>query len=405
MGELDWVRRTNYLAEALGDQRHLVDLDPNKMITTAEAITGLTDFGDTHWKPGYRADLEFFNWTDNSLLMSLITKTRALIALRNRLLIVDELKRDNTISSKVINKPIFITGLHRSGTTLLFNLLSKDSNLRAPLGFEACSPLDPASCKTTAKITRQEIGQCMYDFLSDMLPDLKCIHEFGSDLPVECSEILMYVLATPFWPYDQSSETYESRISQIDAIYNFSWHKKVIQLLQPDIEKNWLFKCPTHIHFLNELFLTYPDARVIHLHRDPRAAIPSLLSLIKSRHPSIGPREIEQTLLFCEGGLKDVIDRRIKGLVPQPQIVDVNFDNLVERPEATIRALYSQLDMTFSSELNSNITKTLITEPRHRFGRHHYSSEDFGLTNGEILERFKFYSSYYDIPLKNLSQL
>ena len=240
----------------------------------------------------------------------------------------------------------------------------------------------------------------MYDFLSDIQPDLKSIHEFGSELPVECSEIIMYALGKPFWPYDHHRESYQSRIEKVDATYNFEWHKNVVRILQSSTDQRWLFKCPTHIHFLQELFLTYPDARVIHMHRNPAKAIPSLLSLIRSSHPNIGDQEIEQTLSFCEGGLRKSIDQRSRSLVPPHQIADVHFDSLMSNPIAVIGELYKFLDIDATDNFKKNIKDYLSRYARHKYGSHHYTPEDFNLTERGVLQRFEFYTSHYNIPLR-----
>src|SRR6476646_918353 len=58
-------------------------------------------------------------------------------------------------------------------------------------------------------------------------------------------------------------------------------HRRMLQTFQHGSElRRWLLKSPGHLQTLAQLFAEYPDAKVIHTHRDPARFIASLVSLL-----------------------------------------------------------------------------------------------------------------------------
>ena len=53
----DWVRRLNYLGDAVGDPRHVAGLEPDELLATARATAGFTDLGEDDW-PGWTETFE-----------------------------------------------------------------------------------------------------------------------------------------------------------------------------------------------------------------------------------------------------------------------------------------------------------------------------------------------------------
>ena len=405
MKTLDWVRRINYCGDAVGGAEELISLDSDELIDIAKRTTNLSDFGDDDFSIDYFTDQKkvIDELVDAPLLKRILIKTSILVSLRNRLFITEKMKCFPAIIDEKIKNPLFITGLPRTGSTILFELISQHENMRSPLGFEAASPVDPISNKTTGKISRNEIGQCMFDIGIDIQPEIKAIHEIRADIPIECCHIISCILGRLPGYFDDGE--YQDRVEKIDSSHNFKWHKKVLQILQyGNRPKMWLLKCISHLSFLNELLMNYPDANIIHTHRDPISVFPSLLSLFENfgRNFAITPdtERTESLLLFMEGALRKSIGQRIDGTVPSSQITDIHFHDLMTNPTETIKQAFQTLDIDFSEDFSKKILQYLSGRPREKYGKHHYSIEDFGLTNREIRERFRFYTDHYNIKLE-----
>ena len=61
----------------------------------------------------------------------------------------------------------------------------------------------------------------------------------------------------------------------------FLLHKRLLQMLQWTApNERWVLKAPIHLFGLKTLLKTYPDARIIFIHRDPFEAMTSGVSMV-----------------------------------------------------------------------------------------------------------------------------
>ncbi len=400
MNDPEWLRRLNKLEICCGNPDYLLNVTSDKLIQVAKETTNLNDFGDTSWVPYYESCLESIKLTaQTSPLLCVILKARLIIRLRNRLLTVEKIARQPRIKEENIDSPIIITGLPRSGTTILFELLNQDPRLRGPFGYETIQ--NPASDdKASNQRHRQDIAECLFDLNMDIAPKLKEIHDYRNDLPVECAHIMTNILTFPH-PNIDGPGTYQTRISQYLDDNRYGWHKTVLQTLQhQSVKKTWLLKDPFHLHFLELVFETYPNARVIHTHRNPISAIPSLLSLVETMakiFPEYKIKDVQQFISFFEGGLKKSIEQRSNNKSLNNRITDIYFSDLMENPTATLESCYKKLNIEYTDQTKCQITEYLNDRPREKYGKHHYQLTDFGLTEKALREKFKFYTDYYQI--------
>ena len=136
----DWVRRINAMGDSLGDPlegaRRLVPLDAKELEGSAEASLGAGssgDFGDPGWRERFRALVDTVDSAPYHAVGRLITRQELLRALRTRLLLARTLTDHPEIPDQQITAPLVVTGPARSGTSILYELLSLDPTLRAPL--------------------------------------------------------------------------------------------------------------------------------------------------------------------------------------------------------------------------------------------------------------------------------
>lgn len=399
----DWVRRINYFGHSMGGAHHLINLDPEELISIAKNTTGLDDFGNGEWKDYCYNRINDIKKAPT--LQRLYYKTKLLIGLRNRLFITDKIKQQPAVLNESINQPLIITGLHRTGTSILFSLLSLDSSYRSPLGFEAICPVVPPSSSVTDNIERKQIGQAMFDFVMDMYPMSRRVHDHRHDYPVECATIMDFVMSEVAPLLDAGD--YETSLAKINSSNNYYWHHRVLQLLQYNcLKKFWLLKCPTHIHYMEHVFGYYPDARIIHTHRDPVDAISSSASIMKNFSEFYQDKfSLEKALKWLlsrsEAGLRKTINERHNGFIPESQITDVHFRDLMSDPVSTIRAAYEKLGLEFRKDLGREILRYLAENPRHKHGKHTHKAEDFGAIIEETREKLRFYTDYYNITLES----
>jgi hypothetical protein len=165
--------------------------------------------------------------------------------------------------------------------------------------------------------------------------------------------------------------------------------------------KNWIVKTPLYLVFIDLVFATYPDAWVIHTHRDPLKTEPSSLSTLATVR---WERSEDVELPEANGaGLGDVMmllaQRRAGGGLPD-QIVDSHFSDLMSDPVAAIDKLYGQMQRPFLGEHADAIRHYLEAKPKGKFGKHKYSAEEWGFDPAKLREKMLPYTDYYGIKLE-----
>ena len=141
----DWVRRINLMAGSVGGHaRDLVPLDAGDLLDTAvAALGGLPDgdLGDPRWQERFEALVAAVDAAGMHVVGRLMTKQELLRSLRARLLLTATIDAAPEICDRPVAAPVIITGPARSGTSILFELLALDPDLRAPTAAEALYPV------------------------------------------------------------------------------------------------------------------------------------------------------------------------------------------------------------------------------------------------------------------------
>ncbi len=133
----------------------------------------LSDFGPDTFRPGLARLIESIESDGRLTLFGRYFARRQLLELlTHRLQLVDYRSRHPEIADEVIRRPLFILGLPRTGTTLLYGLLAEDPANRAPLSWEIDDPCPPAETKTyqsDPRIERTQKRFAQVDALEDSM--------------------------------------------------------------------------------------------------------------------------------------------------------------------------------------------------------------------------------------------
>jgi hypothetical protein len=185
-----------------------------------------------------------------------------------------------------------------------------------------------------------------------------------------------------------------------DMTETYNYHKKQLQYLGYHFrKKQWVLKAPVHLFFLKYLFKTYPDARIVHLHRDPLELIPSMASLVViSRQIHSNHVNAEETANQILNWVRKIITNSIafRDETNSDQILDLAYTDLVKDPLNTLIQIYKWLGIDINNETQSNISDWLGNSKRKRIGKtHQYSLEQFNLTETKIQDEFNHYYDRY----------
>ncbi len=203
--------------------------------------------------------------------------------------------------------------------------------------------------------------------------------------------------------FDMSVDGYTDWLSGQDLSNAFADLRdllKVIQWQNGSVGRPWMLKNVFHIHDLATLRTTFPDAKVVWVHRHPRENLPSWCSLVHTlRRPLSAAEDARQTgrqqLAYWARATERGIRQRV-GL-GENGFVDLHYGELLGNSRRTLDRV-----LTFFGEESSALTLDRLLEweadnPQHKHGRHVYSAEQYGLADGEIDTAFGQYIAHFGL--------
>ena len=400
----DWVAAMNREGSYF-DLPHVVPLDEASLIAAAETATGLSDFGeDDTWREGLRVLLQSIDQeAELSLIGRLMARSDILMWLEQRLTVIDTIKLHPEILEEDIKSPMVIVGLPRSGTSILFELLWQDKDVGVPLIWEAAFPCPPPEFENYESDPRKETANNLFTQWGRIAPEFNTMHEMRGDIPSECGLLMSGTFVSDHVAAMHQTPSYSMWMYAQDFLPVYEWHKQVLQILQwKNPRKRWLLKAPEHQIHLDVLLQVYPDACIVQTHRDPikcNASTVSLLGTLYSvRSDKAFDAQMFQNIIMGEPTaqrLELVMHQREQGIVPDTNIYDSRFQDLMDDPIGCIQGIYDHFGLNLSDETKAAMLDYLAHKPKGKFGKHLYT-----VTESKLKERdhFRRYQQAYNIP-------
>ena len=361
---------------------------------SATKVTGLSDFGADEYREGLAVLLD--SYARDAALTPFGNKvTRSMLrgALVARLLSEAAWQQYPQHADVAIERPIFVTGLPRTGTTALHRLLCADpahQGLQVWLS-EMPQPRPPRET-WDANPLYQHI-KAGYEQHHIANPEFLGVHYISADSVEECWQLLRQSMHSVSFESLAHLPTYSAWLAAQDWTPAYLRHRRNLQLIGlNDADRRWVLKNPSHLFALDALMAAYPDALVIQTHREPRTIIASSSSL--SAHASAGQSTVfqgevigrDQLELWSRGASTFARDR---GKYDPAQFLDVQYDDFVADPNGTVETVYRHFGLSRSQQARHAAAQLHeqgaagAARPSHR-----YSLADFGLTAADVDARF-----------------
>jgi hypothetical protein len=275
-----------------------------------------------------------------------------LAALATRLKTTAYLDERPELLERPIERPVFVFGIPRTGTTLLSNLLAADPARRSPLTWEIDDPVPPA---TTASLYDDPRALARLDQERKLLaahPEMGKYYRNSAVFPNECMFFIQSDFKALIWEGRGKLPNYRDWLfHDADLTSTYRYHKRFLQLLQADAPGVWNLKQPSHALWLETLLKIYPDARLVWTHRDPIAATASFCSLMRMGNGAFGVQP-DLTWLAENYPWQAVqhADRimNTRDKLGSDRIIDVHYADLMREPIPTMRKLYRALGDEFT---------------------------------------------------------
>jgi hypothetical protein len=380
-------------------------IDADKILADARTETGLTDLGDDGILAPFHLLVDSLN-KDAHLSErgegAFIRTVTGYIA--NRLKVEDWLARHPELLDRPVEKPMFVFGLPRTGTTLTINLLNEDPARRNFLRWEAFDSVPPPKAEELHAGPRFQKAQDQIDFSMKHMPHISAIHHEDGDSPCECQFAMTPSFVSQVYDSQYHIPDYHKYfLYEADYRPAFRYQKRLLQLLQADAGGHWTLKNPWHPLYLDALTEVFPDAQLVMTHRDPVAVVGSACSLVWNVRVMLSDTVDREQLGRDMVETFEVMIARQKAYRAKhgaDSIFDIQYAEQVADPIGTMQRLYAHFGEDLSETAESRMREYTTSKPKDRFGKHVYDLADYGLTPDYIRERFADYCRDFDIPAK-----
>ncbi|MDB6157677.1 MAG: hypothetical protein JWO04_1383 [Gammaproteobacteria bacterium] len=382
-----------------------LDMSVAGVLEAATARTGLDDFGRRDFEDRLRqllgeVDSDTNVWTAAKKQFVVHCITAAVNRLKNR----DFLKRHPQIEDIVIDRPILVVGLPRSGTTHLENLIASDRRLRylpVYLGAEAV----PAPGEVPGPDGREprwhRANQRWQRVKSN--PIMEAMHEHSPDHACGDNELQMPDFASYQWEWMADVPKWRDYYLATDQSPHYQYGRtmlKAIAFQQPNARR-WILKGNQHSEQLPVLTRIYPDATIVMTHRDPLAILQSVLTmrglqvLASQKNPNI-EGHVEYWVDRIEKMLRAYV--RDMDVVPAARRVDLLFQEAMADDVGAAQRVLKAADLHPTHESAEDLRHYMEHHPRGKAGRVVYDlAGDFQLDPKALRERFRFYTDLFPV--------
>jgi hypothetical protein len=335
------------------------DFSEQGVLDDARRAAGLSDFGDEGFREGLRVLLETYEKTAGFTPQGRRRNRRRVVQLlATRLRVEAAFRRHPEIRQRQIRRPLVLTGLPRSGTSALFNLLAADPAARPLRLWEAVFPDPMEGLAPGQPDPRRAALDAHYARAREKNPEFTKIHFTSADTPEECVLLLSHDFCDVQMGIEVMMEPYASWFRRQDFRRSYRYYHDLLRMLdwqRPG--ERWLLKAPAHMWALDALVESFPDVCVVWTHRNPVQCVASVASLTAA---------------------------------------------LMAGREAVPVGSASRIYRHFGLDLGPDVVAALRTHaeanPQGRHGVHRYELEEYGLTQDLVRARFADYTARFGLP-------
>ncbi len=389
-------------------------LDVDSILDAARRQTGLRDWGDEHFLRPLQHVAEAVRHEERfTPLARVILRQTWIRAVCNRLWLQDWVRRHPQVLETRVERPIFVLGFPRTGTTLLQNLFALHPGRRGLPFWELASPVPVSEDRALDKEQRRKATRVMLRAAYLAAPEMSEVHYIDLDTIEECWPLFANSFSVMNWELQSGLEEYgQWLLDTVDMRLPYAEVKRHLQVLLhqnpvPGAEASGgagqlVLKCPEHLWFVDALLHVYPDACIVWTHRDPYDTIASYCSLMslqwRTLYGHIDRRRIGE---YMERRLLVGIERAMAAReVHDPRrFFDVRFEDLVADPAGVLERASTWFGLDLPPDHRGAVTRYLSHKRSDDRGRHRYDGALYGLDPDRLRERYANYIRHFGVQV------
>jgi hypothetical protein len=372
--------------------------------TEAETRANIADPERDRFAGNLRYLVEALNGEANlSPVGRAIAHQQLVVNLSHRLETIGWVERHPEIAAEPIERPIFLTGLPRSGTTFFQYLFDRDAALRLIRTWEANAPCPPPALDAGSVASRISAETLRSEEIRAFYAGLNELHLTDPEGPEECHNFLAQSFAAAgFHNMMRVPAYFDALLDRIDLADAYRVHRRQLQLLQWRApRRRWALKYPNHVLGLEAIRAVFPAAALVMTHRDPVQTLASICKLTcsfrRSYSDTVDPHSVGRDMFHF---IHRHIDR-IMAFDATPAgetVVHVDYYRLIDAPARVLAEVYARLDMVMPPSLQEDVADWHRRNPKGARGNNRYALDQFGLDAGAVAESFGAYMKRFDIP-------
>jgi len=322
-----------------------------------------------------------------------ITVSTLFLPLRIKETLTTAKKIENTVP---VHDPVFIIGYYRSGTTYLITLFSKDKNRGYVSNIEGYLPTTfLGSPKITRWIIKASLPEQRPMDNVIMTPEEPTEDEYSIGAYEKYSIYNGFIFPRNFKLY--------SRYNAFDGLpedlarwkKRWSWfHKKMTCQYQG---KQIVYKNPTATFRIRHLLKMYPNAKFIHIYRNPYHVFSSNVKYHQEVFEIYAlqtwdQQEMRETILENYREMYEKFDRD-KHLIPQNNLVEVKYEDFIRTPMAHMKNIYATLKLDGFNAAKTAFKDYIASQKNYKANRHILGTHFIEKVNGywgHIIDRFGY---------------
>jgi hypothetical protein len=374
----------------------MTQLDIQALHDEASRRSGLSDFGDPSYLVALREIIAAVAELPPNDELDRMVSRRIVHTLTGRLYSEHNWRLNPGYRDVKITAPVIITGMSRSGTSALHQLLAADEQFQWFPHWIAERP----TVRTERALWPQDPSyRARMDELEEehrRNPNMRTAHNIEIDLPEECQNVIRQSFVTATFTVTLQLPRYKAWYYAQDETASYRRYAdnlRLIGLLEND-RKPWLLKNPSHTGSMQGLLNVFPDARIIVTHRDPVEAVSSAASLTNIVSSGLwNAHDVGRNRL--EIGLHNVTRMQEARDRHPDNFHDVDYRAFVADPMAVVQGVYHRFGLDLSPAAEAAMRQWIAKNPQGKFGRHVYKTEEYGLDPDDIRRRFADYIRRY----------
>ncbi|GAB2973342.1 sulfotransferase family protein [Nocardioides montaniterrae] len=357
--------------------------------------TGLTDFGDAAYEEGFRVLVEDLSSPEAGLtgIGNYFQRSQVKSALVGRLMTQARFAEFPAHADVRIERPIFVIGLPRTGTTALSRLLCADPGHQGLEMWLTEFPQPRPPRETWEQDPIFNAMQAAFQQHHITNPEFMGIHYSDATEPEECWRVLRQTGKSIGFESLAHVPRYSAWLAEQDWTDAYQRHRENLQLIGlNDQDKRWVLKNPSHLIALDALMSVYPDALVVMTQRDPVTSVASACSLSAEATDGHSTTFTGATLGADQLGH---LSRQwssfwaARPAYDERQFFDIDYRGFVADPVGTVGSIYEHFGLDWSQPAQDAVRR-LDDESRNgpRRPSHRYDLADYGLSEEQVTAAF-----------------